>query len=194
MAPLPVIPDIYRVAWNWEAANGSKATNVMHFASGELDPLDWVDTFATAVESVSSNLLGGVSEAWSVRSFDVTPLDGISATVTVPTDGTALWDGIAGPEYFPQAATLIKLTTGVRGRSGRGRVFLPGAAESVYDQGTLNESVRSDVTLAWLDLQAELTVAGLAIHVASYKNESASIASGLLCESKVATQRRRNKR
>jgi hypothetical protein len=98
----------------------------------------------------------------------------------------------------PNTAVLIQKRTGVGGRSGRGRMFLPGIqlTGNVQPNGTINGSLVTEYQNdadAWLDsLQAATpspSIPAYLLHATG--TESPHAITSLVVQGKVATQRRR---
>lgn len=158
---------------------------------------------STGVETLEALLLTSVKIGmWQytgtgehIESFDCTPLDGSSNTSHTPTGLTADWTGsISVADITPQVAVLVKSVTAVRGRSHRGRSFLPWCAESVNTAGTLSESTRASMEVAWNLFRTTMATGGWAPVVASYKLAEATDITNYHVEPITATQRRRLKR
>ena len=88
------------------------------------------------------------------------------------------------------------MKTAHRGRSHRGRIFLPFIAEDVSTKGVLTGSVAAATTTAWNTFQAALEAhgGGWQVDVASYKLATSEIVTNFICESMLAVQRRRQER
>lgn len=190
---LPVIANVYRVALNWRDLDGSQtAENVIHvLGSTPDDPTAVRDIMQTEIQD---NMLLSVAGQWKAETVSITPLDGTSATAELPLDN---WSGQAATgDYTPQEAAIVKLGTGFRGRSHRGRIFLPGTAESKSQNGFLTGTTPGDMTVAWATFQGNLeaNVPSFQLVVASYKLRTALPVLSLLVENAVATQRRRQQR
>lgn len=193
MAPLPVITDVYRVAFNWQnSVNSQIATNVMHFHKSGSN--------AAAVSAIidaagTASMFIGQSNQASITQFVTTPLDGTSVSFPQTPTSPAHWVGGAGTgDFVPQVAILLKLLTLGRGRSARGRVYLPFAAESVISEGALLTATKTSLNAAWIAFHTSLTASSLDWVVASYKNSTAANVAALGFENTTATQRRRLRR
>lgn len=189
MATLPVIPDVYRVAFNWTGPGGTHAVNVMHFLKAS--------TTAAAVAStidanVTANMWNNVSLSASVTSLVVTPLDGTSSSYTLTTTG-AKWTGPqATSAYVPAAANVIKLQSTLRGRSNRGRIYLPFQSEGGMTNGVNDNTALSQT--AWNNFLTAMTTAALQPVIASYLHANQHVVSAYTVESAIGTQRRRQSR
>jgi hypothetical protein len=190
MAPLPVIADTFRVAANYDKL-GQSAVNVMHFRTTTDNAQELGERI---IDSWDGDQLATLSSDATLTSFDITPLDGVGATVTVNTPEDVIWSGSTGTESLPQVACIIKLTTALRGRSFRGRLYLPFTDESKQDDGNVAPSILGTVTTAWETFVADMLAGGAELVVASYKLEEANAVTSLLLEDKTATQRRRQAR
>jgi hypothetical protein len=188
MTPLPIIPGVMRCALNWTAGSQS-AENVIHLRGSTGDP---GDAFAALEGAVSTNLWGAASTSASITSVSITPLDGVTPTQEFPTSGPG-WVGGTSGEWSPSAAVVVSFTTATRGRSHRGRAYLPFTCDVSNVNGELGSSIHPIMTAAWNDFQAALT-SGLEHVVASYKLHSYAVVIGYAVKSGLATQRRRQTR
>jgi len=193
MAPLPVITDCIRVAFRWQNGGiGRNAANVMHFLSTGYN----ITSLDTAIQAnVTAAMWGHTNNTTFCDQLTYTPLDGASASVIVTNSSVAKWKGpISTNNAVPQVAALLKLLTGTRGRTGRGRVYLPFADESVIDVGRLAGGTVSSMQSAWDTFRAAMTSASHAMVVASYVTPAARSTTAATVESLLATQRRRQPR
>lgn len=187
---LPVITDTFRVVLNWHpGSGGANAVNVMHFRSTTLDS----GTLYTALNAnVVSAMWDWVANGISVDSVDITPLDGSTATTSFVTGGPAKWTGQGAGTGLPQVAGIVKLTTPLRGRSYRGRVYLPWVGEGEVNLNNLIDTAA--VQSAWEGFMNDMSTDGADLVVASYLHSTAEAVDTITAESTTATQRRRNKR
>jgi hypothetical protein len=138
-----------------------------------------------------------VAPTMFVDAVNITPLDGSSASQLFPTGGGAKWTGAGSGDPIPNMATVLKLTTPLRGRSFRGRLFLPAVPEGDQANGQLATGPVASAQAAWDTFRAAIftdATTPLSIAVASYKLSVATIVTGTLIESAAATQRRRQTR
>lgn len=132
----------------------------------------------------------------AVSDIAITPLDGVHATTHAPPATPAKWTGQNGTVYAPASALLIKIGTGLRGRTHRGRVFLPFVNQAAQLDGGMDPTIVATVGAAWLDFAEDLFAGSpsLSFGVASYKlaqfNEERSVSA----EVPLGTQRRRQGR
>jgi hypothetical protein len=193
VAPLPVIPDIARVAFNWtNNQNAQVATNVMHFVILGDTP---AGLYAEIDSHVAVNMWGQTIVGASVDNVVITPLDGSSLSKQFFTGKPAKWSGAVGTtEYIPQVAAIVKLGTDERGRSKRGRVYLPWCAETAVAAGSLATTTKSNMQSAWDTFRAAMKTGNNEMVVASYKNISYLECTTTSVELLLATQRRRQPR
>jgi len=191
MPALPVIANTYRVALSWELGGGQTAANVIHIlkaASTAAAVMAQLDAAATQA------MWFGVSSNASVNKLTCTPLDGISASQILGVSG-AKWSGnSAGAECYPGASPLVSLRTAGRGRSRRGRIYLPFGAEASQADGELSGGVVTSGQTAWDTWLATMIAATFQPVVASYKLALAFPVLNVSCETPLATQRRRQGR
>lgn len=188
--PLPVISDIWRVAFEWNCS-GALATNVMHFRDTSGDP---VTVFNNISAAVTPNMWNLTNDNAIIEELNIRALDGVDAGHIFSTGGGSDWHGAGGTDYIPQACALVKLNTTRGGRQGTGRVFLPFIAEGNQSAGTVFSANQTACQTAWESFAADVAAAGTFLVVASYASASASDVQTLKVENSIATQRRRWKR
>jgi len=163
--------------------------NVMHFHAPSSSP--------AAIESalnahVSANMWAHTHVNEGINEVIITPLDGGGISTTILTGFTSAWRGTQSTSGFlPQVCALIKHTTSLRGRSYRGRTFLPYPVEGVVDSGVLDPTTEAAMTTAWRSFLSGMIGAGVEPHVASYKHSSSTLIIDSVAEPYTATQRRR---
>lgn len=191
--PLPVISDTFRCALTWHNVNTRRdAVNVMHVHSSTLTIANIFSEFDTNVTAAMWNQT--VTDTVATQ-MTITPLDGVGTSVVFPITAAAKWKGAqASGNTIPQAAAILKITTANRGRSYRGRMFLPFVAESVHDDGNYNASAAAAQLAAWQTFVGVINGHGLDFGVASYKLAVFTEQTGLFVEPRTATQRRRQQR
>jgi len=195
--PLPTIPDCFRIAIDWKEDHGFTATNVIHV----LAPASDETAVATlVVSSFNANMWNTVYTNAFIDEVVVTKLDGtpdgqvfggVFVGAHAPVGG---FNGSGGSQSIPQGCALVKLATAATGRSGRGRVFLPWLGESSQDGGAILGVNQTNTTSGWVDFSNALVAGSMALAVASYKHSTASQVLNLACESRSATQRKRQHR
>jgi hypothetical protein len=197
VAVLPIINNVFRCALNWEynATSVQTATNVIHVkdnAGGH----DAVDAYNVINAHVTAGMWGATVDNMGVISVDVTPLDGSSATYSAVTGTPAKWAGAITGEFVPQASAPTSLATANRGRSARGRVYVPGLCEGAQSEGFLTGSIVTSITTAWETFLSALlaNTPPWELVVASYKLATAQPVIAVQCRSAIATQRRRQRR
>lgn len=193
VAPLPVITDVFRVAFLWQSTDLPKsAVNVMHFeASGKT-----ASQVATAIDAhVTAGMWFAQNSHAAVTELDVTPLDGSGTTFTFATASAAKWKG--GSSTFdvnPQVAAVVKMVTAKRGRSYRGRVFLPWVAENRVTNGAFDPTDLAAVNALWATFLTDMNTASVHPVIASYLHATSERVTGVSFEARTATQRRRQNR
>lgn len=116
---------------------------------------------------------------------------GASGTYAANMPGTA--PNVTGP---PQVAMLIRKNTLLGGRSGRGRMYLPGVAEDqVNEAGVITPAIVDSATARFEDFRGKLIAEGL-VPLLIHGSASAPITmpipiSSFQADGRVATQRRR---
>jgi hypothetical protein len=193
VAPLPVINDVFRCSFEWTYGTSTlAATNVLHFRASGLNPA----TLATALDAHITTAMWSFQNTNSkVAQINITPLDGSSVTFPFVTGGGAKYTGSGGGlDMMVQVCNIVKLVTGKRGRSYRGRLYLPWVAEGKQTDGTLDATTVTACDTAWIAFHTAMTAAGADLVVASYTLATAEDVVGVIVERSVATQRRRVQR
>lgn len=191
MPPLPVITDTYRCVFEWDDDATQHAINVIHVrgttggAPGAFTALDG---------AVNASMWQGSPSNCGIRQVTIQALDGISAAIPFDTLLPAKWKGTGSAEYIPQVSVLIKSTTLRRGRSFRGRTFLPFTGENVQVNGTLQGTFAANITDGWGTFLGDMNTAGWEPVIASYKLAVATGIDSYECENETATQRDRQER
>lgn len=191
MAPLPVISNVFRCAFTWKNLDWPtwSAVNVMHFYKAGGDP---VTLTALLDASVSANMWGQTSSSSSIYQVNVTPLDGSSVTFPYTPLTPAKWKGtVSSLEYTPQVSAVVKMLTGKRGRSYRGRVFLPWCIEDVTKSGLILAATQATMNTAWVAFRTAMDTGGYPLHVASYKLATSEKVVAVLAETNTGTVRKR---
>ena len=193
VAPLPTITDVFRCAFKWSSPDfPGNAVNVMHFRSPGKNPAD----VATALDShVVANMWCHTSTHSKITEVDITPLGSTGVTFPFPTPVAARWAGTETVfEANAQVAVIVKLLTAERGRSHRGRVYLPWVNESVTTNGIFSAGNVTAMLAAWLAFQTAMVGDGHHLCIASYTLASSADVIATVVEKDTATQRRRNQR
>lgn len=196
MAPLPVIANVHRCALEWGLGSSQHAANVIHVHT-TAGVATTAQVYACLNRNVTAAMWSSVGGSASVTDVNITPLDGVSPTTDFPTGSPAKWTGPGGGQTTPAVATLVKLTTDLRGRSHRGRVYLPFQSEAAEADGALNPATQTAAQAAWttflVDIASDATTP-MTLVVASYLLGSARNVQTVTVEGMLATQRRRQGR
>lgn len=191
--PLPVIPDVVRVTFNWQLGDtGRTAHNIIHLgvsgASAE-DALTALNTAFGAVGDPNSLFSCTCSDA-TFFSVDLIPLDGTSGTVTENLETTQ--GGTTGGDCMLQGCAVVSLHTGLRGPQHRGRIYTPFVGEGAQVDSILNATKVAGMASQWAQLVDELAAASAPLVVASYVHHSAEAVTAIAVRNKLFTQRRRS--
>jgi uncharacterized protein YfiM (DUF2279 family) len=146
--------------------------------------------------AADASLWNEVVPSASVTDIAVTPLDGVTATSHYVPATPGNWVGQNGADFAPAAAQVIKLGTGLRGRSHRGRVFVPFQNQLAYTDGLLSSGTAAARSTSWQDFNDDMAggAHNLAITIASYKLATQQPVVSFNCELPLGTQRRRQGR
>jgi hypothetical protein len=193
MPPLPVITDVFRVTLNWGAVGGTNPKNVIHILD-TTGVATAADIAAVVDAGATSDMFNCLTNSQECDLLSIIPLDGSTASTDFNTTGSK-WLGQQSGEWIPQAACVVKMITGLRGRSHRGRIFLGPVAEAIDHNGFYVAGPGHGLMqTAWASFESTLVGAGYSLCVASYKLSSAQPVTAVSVETTLATQRRRQSR
>jgi hypothetical protein len=178
------------VAFVWSGYS-SNAINVMHFRKPASSS---AAVAAIILTDWQANMLYPVGNSASIDTLHITPLDGTTASSDYATGSTGKWVGTQTGDVIPAQAAVVKLQTALRGRSRRGRVFLPWIAEISSTVGVMSGGVTATTETAWQAFLTALNGSALTWVIASYKLASAYPITTVSVESALGTQRRRQTR
>jgi hypothetical protein len=191
---LPVITDVYRVALHWQSNVAGTAANIFHVKGPHAGYPNSPAVFTCIDAHVTSALWTFVSSNLTLDQVAITPLDGSTATHIETVTPSAKYSGQSAGEAIPNMANIIKLQTNKRGKSYRGRLYLPNVGEPDQTNGKLATAKVPTTTTAWNTFMTAIgtdATTPLTLGVASYKLSTFEAALSCLCEPTAATQRRR---
>jgi len=119
---------------NWFASGGVTATNLGTLANG-------VSTWFT------NSLAPLLSEQWSA--VNVHAVDNTAVTGPVADSSSLQVGGVTGEAAPNNVAAVVSLRTDQRGRSGRGRNFVPGLPNSLITLNTLDSAFVTNLLAAY---------------------------------------------
>lgn len=200
--PLPVIPNVFRVALEWDNLAGQTAVNVIHIKT-QASGVTPAAVFTCLDAHVTANMWDTTSDNSGITTVKITPLDGSSASADFLTSRPARWAPAGSGQAVPNVAVLVKLQTPLRGRDNRGRIFLPFTGESSISNGIVDAATVVTMTTAWNTFADDIDADGttpMDLGVASYDRRHAgagahfNAASAITVEGVAGTQRRRQSR
>lgn len=201
MPALPVIANVIRCAVQGTLANGREWVNTYHFlkpsGTSNAAAISAIDTLLTNLYNVNAGgaaaaILSQVSNTARITGIAYLPLDGTSATVVISHSLPGLASGDPLPAHV---ALVVTSQTGLRGRSHRGRVFLPPMAEGQNDaSGAPSSGVLVGLQPQFNAFLAAATTAVMFPVVASYRFASQQLITDYVVRSKWSTRRKRQGR
>jgi len=186
--PLPTIADTFRVTLNWDAGGSQSFHNVLHFFNATGNE---TDVYNDMNAHVTTGMWGLINGGFKVTSVDVIDLGHAFTSVHFATGSPAKWSGQAGGQVIPQGAAVITERTNLRGRSHRGRIYLPAIDESVQNDGVLDAATVASSQTAWNTFLTAMGATNSQPVVASYKLSTESGITSYVVRPKLRTQRRR---
>lgn len=192
--PLPIVADSYLVRLVWASSIFSRpAANDMCFhddAGGHTG----TDVYNAINAHVTANMWQNVAANGNVAKVVTTKLDGTAASVDHLTGAPAKWTGQGGTQPIPQGCVVVTLRTGFRGRSYRGRIYLPWIADINAVDGVINPTDLALQQTAWTTFMTDMKTAGFPIHVLSKKHSTSTEIASVTLQGFLRTQRRRSRK
>lgn len=191
MAPLPVIANTFRIGLAWSAFQGVTPYNVFHIRTLSEDLGEIRDAVQDAYIEATSDMFGPMATGQLCSFLDITPLDGVTATQTLPL--ATPFVGANTGQTIPAVCCTVSLKTPQRGAQGRGRLYLGPVTEAAVENGHVLGA--DDVNAAWDAFSAELQVASTScvLSVASYTHAEAYDVTSIVVREACSTQRRRQR-
>jgi hypothetical protein len=191
--------DVYEVVLRATSITGEAAYNVFHFREeqGGSEIADAINTFLDTLFGGAAAGFGNLLEAgYNLAEVAYTKIDPAPRgdPNTLGIDPAKI--GYGNGEAFLTACAVTKWTTGVGGRSNRGRTFWGPLDSSVYADGEITSGAQSTWATAMSNLVAEFGASGaqtdgFSFGVWSRKNASYRVISGYVNRVQARTQRRR---
>ncbi len=191
-----MIANVFRIALRWQHSSGQNAVNVIHIRNSNPSASP-SDVFGCMDRHVTAAMWQVASAGASIANVDITPLDGGSATQSFATGSPAKWTGFQSGDFIPAAAALVKFQTAQRGRSARGRIFIPFVGEGAQSNGAMTPSQAAGLTSDWTTFDSAMgtdSTSPQKLVVASYKETLARDVLVFAGEALLGTQRRRQGR
>jgi len=191
MAPLPTIPNVVRLDFDWPSVSGVKPHNTLHVLTNSTDLEQIALDVGTAYSATADSPWTPMYSGYTISTIDVTPLDGSTARQTHPL-GTSM-GGAGTGGLLPAVAALVHFSTNRRGPRGRGRQYIGPVGEAGVSDGLMLSPTL--VTDAWNEFNDNLaeTDSLMSLCVASYTHSDVHGVTGIVCKTPVATQRRRQR-
>jgi hypothetical protein len=193
--PLPVVTDLYLARLVWTNANAPRTATINLYFKDQAGGHTGTDVYNAVNTAVTQSMWDFTTSGSSVTKVITTKLDGVAASVDHLTGSPAKWTGGGlGTDIILQGCNVITIRTGFRGRSRRGRVYVPWVSEGEQTNGVLASADVAAVQTAWGTFLAAMVTAGYPMHVCSPLHSDSVQASSVTVQPYVKTQRRRAKR
>lgn len=168
-----------------------------NYDPGTIDPAAHIDSIYSAVVHASGPVQASrINDNWIFLGVQITEVDDtgpISAEKMVSVVGT-----FAGGSLPPNCAVLLRKSTGLGGRRNRGRMFVPPVwpvEGSVSGAGVLGTGIPATIEGWWNFTRTTMATAGFPwVLCHSEAPFTPTPITGLSCDTRVASQRRRLRR
>jgi hypothetical protein len=191
MPPLPVIANVYRVAFPFSGGAAAPTTVINVRSTAATNEAEVGAAIDAARAHGSFTPWYPVSSAYSCPAMHITKLDGTSATVVVPL--SAPISGAVGGEEILEGAVVVSIRTAQRGARGRGRVFLGPITESVQNGGVVQATPVTNTLAEWNSFFTHLASDDPVCDpgVASYVHADFHVAQSVSVDPKIGIMKRR---
>lgn len=194
------VPDVVQARINWQEDNGVVAQNVFYNATTGVPTLTDLENIGTLwAELLSEGLMASVGSNWRIESVSLRAMNEEEGLALTWVDGFPL-DGTVGSEVAPDNVSYtVTWSTGLIGRSARGRTYGLGVPMSIIaDHNRLSDVGRLSLNGYWNGIREGFETAGHALQVVSFQEGGVPRTAGRPLPALVsqvrfplATQRRR---
>lgn len=196
--PFVPVPNVVQVnlIWSWLS---QECQNVWYYEYAAEPTTEEMQALATELAPlINTNLLGVFSDTCSLTTIRVRNLTsefapGLDSVVGLPVVGD-----VAGNSMPTEVAACVSHLTALRGRSFRGRSYLPGLSETYVNGNTLDSGYRTQVVTGMGIIMAAIADGGPDMVVVSRIEDGAPRVTGVTtpitsfrCDAVPDSQRRR---
>jgi hypothetical protein len=103
-------------------------------------------------------------------------------------------EGVSLGENIPAMCAVVKKTTAIRGRTGRGRTFVGPVTEPENDGGRLLSTTATNIAAGWTAFQSAMVGDSIQEVIASYKDGTAFTVLNYTVRNACGTMRLRQSR
>jgi hypothetical protein len=192
--PLPTVSDLYLVRLVWGNASAPRAASNDLYFKDQAGGHTGTDVYNAIDAHWARNMIYVCSANSSIDKIVTTKLDGSAASVDHITGSGVKWTGLGNAELILQGAAVVTIKTGFRGRSRRGRIYLPWITEDFQSEGVLQTAGVAAMQTAWGTFLSDMVTAGYPLHVCSKLHNDSVQAASITCRPYLKTQRRRSRR
>lgn len=190
--PLPVIPDVWEVRFNWTDPGLSRAAScTLHVKDTTAIGPTPAALHAVFDTNVTENMWAAVTTDATISSVRYTLLDGTSASGLITTDLSAQWTGSGGTDPILQGAAVVSFMTSLRGPKHRNRMYLPWIGEINNTAGVIDTATLASMQTAWNTFKTAMATSNFPLYAISPTDETAEVVSSIICRPNLKTQRRR---
>lgn len=191
---LPIIANTYRATLRWQCSAAPRvATNTMDFFDSVGTQIT-ADLYTDLNASVTASMWELISSTADVFEVAITKLDGSTATQVFATSSPAKWKGSGGSDPILQGAIVNTLGSDFRGKSKRGRIYLPFCGETGQAAGVLTPANVANMQAGWVTFHTAMLTAGWVPSIVSEKLGSRVPLREYAIRPFLKTQRRRARR
>lgn len=192
--PLPIVANLFLVRLHWTSNQAPRAAVNDLFIHDDAGGHTGNDVYTALNANIFRAMWENVNSTAVVDKVITTKLDGTAASVDHATGSTITWTGVGGTDPILQGCQVVTLRTGFRGRSRRGRIYLPWIAEDTQASGTIDSTRTATCQTNWDTFRANMKTAGFPLHVCSRLHNDSVEVSSITVQPFLKTQRRRTRR
>jgi hypothetical protein len=192
--PLPVVANLYLCKLHWTVTSAPRPMINDLFIHDDAGGHTGTDVYNALNTNWTRGMITSVNSAAVVDKVITTKLDGTAASIDHSTGSPVKWTGNGGTDYILQGAQVVTLRTGFRGRSRRGRIYLPAIAEDNQLDGVILAANVTTAQTAWDTFLTAMKAAGYPLHVCSRLHSDSIEVVSVTVRGYLNTQRRRARR
>lgn len=199
MAFIPT-PNVVRAAMQGSVNGNDQVYTLWAIGAAPATLTDLQNLGQALIAWALADILPVLSNGYSLDSVYLLAQDTSFAPFWTETTALPAVGAINSPVIEPQTAPVVKFATPNRGRSGRGRNYVPGCPLSALaSPGVVSNTFKTNLLTAYLDLNTNIGSAGYTHVVVSHFTDNAPRAVGLtqsvgayeMVSNSVGTQRSR---
>lgn len=193
-------PNAVRVALQGKVNSNDQVITLWFLGVAPAGISDLTDLAGDLETWATSNFLTLLSNGYTLDNIYLAAQDSSTAPALVHTGALPAIGAVNSPVIEPQTAPVVKFRTAARGRSGRGRNYVPGCPlNALSSPGVVGTTFKNALLGAYADIPAAVSAHGYTHVVVQHMHDKAPLLVGVprtvidyeMVSDSVGTQRRR---